>query len=71
MVNYVHLNFLTVVELIVGKLPSEALNNVWATQLQNLIKNKKVKKIKKNESPSIQLRATNENIINILKNLVR
>jgi len=42
--------------LILSKLPVEAMNNVWATTLTNLIKNKKGKRSKKSDPYSMQIR---------------
>jgi non-homologous end joining protein Ku len=59
-----------VAELILSKLP-ETLQNNYATQLSNVLKQKRAKKSKKNEGFTVTIRANNENIVNLLKNLVR
>jgi hypothetical protein len=71
LLTYVHQNFLTAVELILSKIPQETLENQWASQLQNILKNKKNKKGKKGENFVVAMRASNEGLQNILKNLVR
>ncbi len=71
LLSFVHQNFLNVADLILSKLPVEAMNNVWATTLTNLIKNKKGKRSKKSDPYSMQIRQHNDNLVNILKNLVR
>jgi non-homologous end joining protein Ku len=59
-----------VAELILSKLPENFQNN-YANQLSNVLKQKRAKKQKKNEGFTVTIRANNENIINLLKNLVR
>jgi hypothetical protein len=39
--NMMHQNFLVGVELIISKLPNEIMQNVWANQLQNILKSKR------------------------------
>ena len=77
MINIVHQNFMIAVELVLSKLPIETLQNVWATQLQGIVKAKKAKRgggalnPNKKSDVSLQIRQNNENIANILKNLAR
>eukprot|EP00347_Sterkiella_histriomuscorum_P022565 403338002 len=71
LLNYVHQNFLNAIDLILSKLPQEILENQFSVQLNNIIKTKKGKKSKKNESVLVVLRQNNENLINLLRNLVR
>lgn len=69
--SYVHQNFLLVAELIISKLP-DTLQNNYANQLANVLKQKRAKKPKKGtEGITVTLRANNENLLNVLKNLVR
>lgn len=50
----------------------DALQNLWANNLQNTLKQKKIKRNKKkDESPATLMRQNNENLSNILKNIVR
>lgn len=70
LLNYVHQNFLNIADLIISKLP-ETLQNNYANQLSNVLKIKRAKKSKKNEGFTVTIRANNENIVNVLKNLVR
>ena len=70
LLSYLHQNFLNVAELILSKLP-ETLQNNYANQLSNVLKQKRAKKSKKNEGFTVTIRANNENIVNLLKNLVR
>lgn len=70
LISYVHQSFLHVAELILSKLP-ETLQNNYATHLHNILKQKRAKKQKKSEGITVTLRANNENLVNLLKNLVR
>jgi non-homologous end joining protein Ku len=49
----------------------ENLQNNYAHQLGNILKQKRAKKQKKNEGITVTLRANNENLMSLLKNLVR
>lgn len=61
---------MSVADLILSKLP-ETLQNNFANELANILKQRKGKKQKKNEGITVTLRSNNENIANLLKNLVR
>lgn len=52
------------------KLPENLQNNM-AQQLGATLKQKRAKKQKKNEGITVTLRANNENLMSLLKNLVR
>lgn len=70
LLSLVHQNFMQVADLILSKLP-ENLHNNYANQLANILKHKRAKKGKKNEGFIVTMRANNENLMNLLKNLVR
>lgn len=87
LLSYVHLNFLAVTEFMFSKLPQEALQNQFATKIQQLLKQKKKKQNKNasktidvtNSNPQVQtpltgiaaVRNYNENISNALKAISR
>lgn len=72
LLNFIQLNFLGAVEIILQKLPSESLsNNNYAGLLQNLVKNKRNKKSKSKEVQVLNVRQMNEQITSILKGIVR
>ncbi len=73
LLGYIHLNFLAVAELIMSKLPDNLLQNNYANQLNNVLKQKRGKKgsKEKNQGFIVQIRSNNENIVNLLKNLAR
>lgn len=56
-----------------SKLPDNLLQNNYANQLNNVLKQKKGKKggKGKNEGFIVTIRSNNENIVNLLKNLAR
>lgn len=56
-----------------SKLPENLLQNNYANQLNNVLKQKKGKKggKGKNEGFIVTIRSNNENIVNLLKNLAR
>ena len=70
LLSLVHQNFMQVADLILSKLP-ENLHNNYANQLANILKHKRAKKGMKNEGFIVTMRANNENLMNLLKNLVR
>ena len=82
LLNHVHQNFLAVSEYMFSKLPQEALQNQFATKIQQILKQKK-KKPSKQTSKTIDVSAQNpagsihnvkhfnESIINALKTISR
>jgi hypothetical protein len=71
LINYIQQNYLNIVELVVTRLPPEALNNTLGTSLLKTLAQKKHKRGKKTDSPALSIRQFNENLANILKNLTR
>jgi len=49
LLSFIQQNFLSAVEIVISRLPNEALNNKYVDQLQNILKNKR-KKSKKEQS---------------------
>ena len=67
MMTQAHQNFLTIVELILNKLP-EAANTVWVNKLQDVVAKKKFRTLKRAEN-STTLKHNCDIIVNCLKNL--
>jgi hypothetical protein len=38
LISFIHQSFVTVVDLILSKLPADSLNNQWSTKLQEIVK---------------------------------
>lgn len=67
-----HQSFLNQVDLLLAKLPEEVLENQYATQLSTILKMKRIKKgNSKRGDYTILMRASNENLVNVLRNLAR
>jgi CTD small phosphatase-like protein 2 len=70
MVYFLHQNFLTIIDLILSRLPLEASSSMWVLSLKDSIKSKKTKSAKRSEHP-IHLKQHNEIISNCIRTVIR
>jgi CTD small phosphatase-like protein 2 len=70
MVYFLHQNFLTIIDLILSKLPVSAASTTWVLSLKDTLKNKKVKTVKRSEHATY-LKQHNEIISNCLRTIIR
>ena len=70
MIYFVHQNFLTIIDLILSRLPVEASASAWVLSLRDIIKKKKTKSAKRAEH-STHLKQHNEIISNCIRTVLR
>lgn len=70
MVYFIHQNLLTLIDLVLSKLPLEASPSSWVLTLKTVLKAKKVKTAKRSEH-SICLKQNNEIIANCIRTVIR
>mmetsp|Transcript_29051 Transcript_29051/g.28744 ORF Transcript_29051/g.28744 Transcript_29051/m.28744 type:complete len:228 (-) Transcript_29051:358-1041(-) len=70
MINYVHQNFLTLVDIILSKLPPEFTSNAWAANLQQTVRAKK-SRISSKKDYSTYLKNHCDVISNCIKTICR
>ena len=70
MAYFLHQNFLTTIDLILSRLPSEASANTWMQSLKDIIRSKKTKSAKRSEH-STHLKQHNEIISNCIRTIIR
>lgn len=68
MMAQVHQNFITIVELILNRMPSEAVNTSWVSRLQDVVNRKKFRTLKRAEF-STTLKHSCDIIVSCLRNL--
>lgn len=74
LLNFIQQNFLGAVEVILARLPSDLLVNNFANQLQSILKQKRSRKAKgqkEHQQGQLSVRQMNDQIINILKGIIR
>lgn len=70
MIYFLHQNFLTIVDLVLSKLPASTPPTAWVQNLKDTLKNKKLKAVKRSEHATY-LKQHNEIISNCLRTIIR
>jgi CTD small phosphatase-like protein 2 len=70
MIYFIHQNFLTLVDLVLSRLPLEASPSTWVLTLKTVLKSKKTKSAKRSEH-STCLKQNNEIIANCIRTIIR
>ena len=70
MAYFIHQNFLTVIDLTLSRLPTEASASVWVLALKEIIRSKKTKSAKRSEH-STHLKQHSEIISNCIRTIIR
>lgn len=70
MIYFIHQNFLTLVDLVLSRLPIETNPSTWVLTLKSVLKAKKLKPAKRSEH-SICLKQNNEIIANCIRTIIR
>lgn len=70
LINEVHQNFLVMVDLILTRISSQSMTNIWINKIQNIILSKRAHRIYKNEHLNL-IKKNNDYISNIFRTILR
>ena len=70
LINEIHQNFLIMIDLILTKISSQSLTNIWINKMQNIVLSKRAHRIYKNEHLNL-LKKNNAYIQTIIRNIMR
>lgn len=70
MIYFIHQNFLTIIDLVLSRLPIETNPSTWVLTLKSVLKAKKLKTAKRSEH-STSLKQNNEIIANCIRTVIR
>lgn len=70
LINVLHQNFLVMVDLILTRISSQSMTNIWINKIQNIILSKRSHRIYKNEHMNA-IKKNNDYITSIFKNIIR